>query len=101
MNILSGLGIPMEMIEIKKGGKYTVFSNVGSESPMKTEGEFVGYTILGEEGAVVFKVKEKGGKTGLRLIPVSSLYYIQFSDKELVKKKEEKKEDSEKTNYIS
>ncbi len=103
MNILSGLGIPMDMIEIKKGGKYTVFSNGGLEEPMKTQGEFVGYTILGEEGAIVFRVKEKGTKSAatLRLIPVSSLYYIEFSDKDMVKKKEEKKDDSEKTNYIS
>lgn len=101
MNILSGLGIPMEMIEIKKGGKYTVLSNSGSDTPMKTQGEFVGYTILGEESAVVFKIKEKNGKNTLRLIPVSSMFYIEFSDKDLVKKKEEHKEDSEKTNYIS
>lgn len=101
MNILSGLGIPMEMIEFKKGGSYTVLSNSGSETPMKTQGEFVGYTILGEESAVVFRVKKKNEKFTLRLIPVSNMFYIEFNESDIVKKKEDKKEDSEKTNYIS
>ncbi len=99
-SILSGLGITMDMIEIRKGGKYTVYSNNGTEKPMKTVGEFVGYTILGEEGAVVFAVKDKSGKTTLRLIPVSNLYSIEFSEKDLITKKE-KKEETEKTTYIS
>jgi len=46
----------MDMVEIKKGGKYKVISNSGKDEPMETDGEFVGYTILGEEGALVFKV---------------------------------------------
>ena len=90
----------MEMIEIKKGGKYTVISNSGEEKPMKTEGEFVGYTILGEEGAICFRVSEGDGKNILRLIPVSGLIYIEFSDEELLntKKTEEK---SDKTSYFN
>ncbi len=89
----------MEMIEITKGGKYTVISNSGRDEPMKTEGEFVGYTILGEEGAICFRVNE-GGKSLLRLIPVSGLIAIEFSDEDLLKTKA-KKEESDRTNYIS
>lgn len=88
------------MIEIKKGGKYTVISNSGKEEPMTTEGEFVGYTILGEEGAICFRVSNEG-KTLLRLIPVSGLIAIEFSDEDLLKPKTPDKEDGDKTNYIS
>ncbi len=89
----------MEMIEIRKGGKYTVISNSGRDEPMKTEGEFVGYTILGEEGAICFRISEQS-KTFLRLIPVSGLIAIEFSDEDLLKPKGNN-DDGEKTNYIS
>lgn len=89
----------MEMIEIKKGGKYTVISNSGRDEPMKTEGEFVGYTILGEEGAICFRVQEESNSF-LRLIPVSGLIAIEFSDEDLLKSKPVK-EDGDRTNYIS
>ena len=49
--------LTMDVIEIKKGGSYTVISNSGTDEPMKTEGEFIGYTLLGEEGAICFRVK--------------------------------------------
>ena len=42
----------IDMVEIKKGGKYKVISNSGTDEPMITDGEFFGYTILGEEGAL-------------------------------------------------
>ena len=90
----------MEMIEIKKGGKYTVISSSGTDEPMKTEGEFVGYTILGEDGAVCFRVQGEGKKTLLRLIPVSSLIAIEFTDEDLVKTKNNNS-DKDKTTYIS
>ncbi|WP_241760289.1 hypothetical protein [Thermoplasma volcanium] len=88
------------MIEIKKGGKYTVLSNSGKDEPLITEGEFVGYTIIGEEGAVCFRTRGEDGKSVLRLIPVSNLISIEFSEDELVTKKAEGNE-REKTNYIS
>lgn len=87
------------MIEIRKGGKYTVISNSGKDEPMKTEGEFVGYTILGEEGAICFRVSEEN-KSFLRLIPVSGLIAIEFSDEDLLKPKSNN-DDRDKTNYIS
>lgn len=89
----------MEMIEIKKGGKYRVLSNSGGDEPMRTEGEFFGYTVLGEEGAVVFRVKN-GNKSFLRMIPVSGILSIEFDDEDLLKTKEKSKE-AEKTNYIN
>lgn len=90
------------MIEIKKGGRYTVISNSGTEEPMKTVGEYIGYTILGEEGAICFRVTENGKKTFLRLIPVSGLIAIEFSDEDLMSKKTtDSKEDKDKTAYIS
>ncbi len=92
--------LSLEMIEIKKGGKYTVFSNSGDDKPMKTVGEFVGYTIIGEEGAVCFRTTGEDGKTVLRLIPVSNLIAIEFSDEELVTKKTEPNE-KDRMNYIS
>ena len=61
------------MIESKKGGKYRVLSASGDDNPIITEGEFVGYTVLGEEGAIVFRVKEKE-KTFLRMIPVGGVF---------------------------
>ncbi len=88
------------MIEIKKGGKYTVLSNSGDDKPMKTVGEFVGYTIIGEEGAVCFRTTGEDGKTVLRLIPVANLIAIEFSDEELVTKKPEPNE-KDRMNYIS
>lgn len=90
----------MDMIEIKKGGKYKIISNSGKEEPMETEGEFVGYTILGEEGAVCFRVQKEDGKTLLRLIPVSGLIAIEFTDEDLLAPKK-KVEESDKTTYFS
>ncbi len=89
----------MEMIEIKKGGKYRVLSNSGAEEPIRTEGEFIGYTVLGEEGAVVFRVKT-GKKTFLRMLPVSGIFSVEFDDEDLLKTKEETAE-TEKMNYIN
>jgi hypothetical protein len=98
MNLLEVLS-KMDMIEIKKGGKYRVISDSGKDDPMETDGEFVGYTILGEEGALVFRVAEKN-KGLLRLIPVSNLIAIEFGEDELVTSK---KSDSakESQSYIS
>jgi hypothetical protein len=89
----------MDMIEIKKGGKYKIISNSGRDEPMETEGEFVGYTVLGEEGAVCFRVRN-GDKSLLRLIPVSSLIAIEFTDEELLATKK-KVEESDKTTYFN
>ncbi len=97
INIMEMLN-KMDMIEIKKGGKYRVLSNSGKDDPMETRGEFAGYTILGEEGALVFNVE--GEKSLLRLIPVSNLIAIEFSPEEIVQeKKKETSRDS--INYIS
>ena len=90
----------MEMIEIKKGGKYLVISNSGDDAPMRTGGEFVGYTILGEEGAICFKINDAENKTLFRLIPVSGIIAIEFSDEALLSPKA-KTEDKDKTTYIS
>ena len=92
----------MEMIEIKKGGKYVVISSSGTDEPMRTEGEFLGYTILGEEGAIVFRVTEKDGTTLVRVIPVAGLFAVEFRDEELLKVKEQSKEsDKERAYYIN
>ncbi|MEM0155464.1 MAG: hypothetical protein QW597_02525 [Thermoplasmataceae archaeon] len=88
------------MIEIKKGGKYLVISNSGDDAPMRTEGEFVGYTILGEEGVICFKVVNEQKKSLFRLIPVSSVIAIEFSDETLLTSKS-KNDEKDKTNYIS
>ncbi|MCL4340579.1 MAG: hypothetical protein M1431_00560 [Candidatus Thermoplasmatota archaeon] len=93
--------LTMDVIEIKKGGSYTVISNSGTDEPMKTEGEFIGYTLLGEEGAICFRVKGEDGKSKLRLIPVSGLIAIEFSDEELLKPKKKDHIDREKMTYIS
>lgn len=90
----------MEMIEIKKGGKYLVISNSGDDAPMRTEGEFVAYTILGEEGAICFKIEDEHKKPLFRLIPVSSIIAIEFDDETLLSTKR-KSDDKDKTNYIS
>ncbi|MCL5803390.1 MAG: hypothetical protein ACYCPR_05050 [Thermoplasmataceae archaeon] len=93
--------LTMDVIEIKKGGSYTVISNSGTDEPMKTEGEFIGYTLLGEEGAICFRVKTPDEKSKLRLIPVSGLIAIEFSDEELLKPKKKDHSDREKMTYIS
>ena len=97
--LLQGTMINLDMIEIKKGGKYKVISNSGKDEPLETIGEFVGYTILGEEGAVCFRVKGEDSRSFLRLIPVSGLIAIEFGDEELLSKK--KSEEQDKTTYIS
>jgi hypothetical protein len=89
----------MDMIEIKKGGNYRVLSASGDDNPIITEGEFVGYTVLGEEGAIVFRVKEKQ-KTFLRMIPVGGVFSIEFDNEDLLKAKE-KPDEHDKTNYIN
>ncbi|PYB69192.1 hypothetical protein DMB44_00055 [Thermoplasma sp. Kam2015] len=91
----------MEMIEIRKGGKYTVVSNSGNDKPLITKGEFVGYTIIGEEGAVCFRTVGDDGKPILRLIPVSNLISIEFSEDDLVTTKKAENNDKDKTTYIS
>ncbi len=88
------------MIEIKKGGRYTVYSNGGGDEPLKTEGEFVGYTILGEEGAIVFRIQDGDGSK-LRLIPVGGLYSIEFKDETQMSIKKDEKKPEEKAYYIS
>jgi hypothetical protein len=98
MNILEVLS-KMDMVEIKKGGKYKVISNSGKDEPMETDGEFVGYTILGEEGALVFKVSGEK-KVLLRLIPVSNLIAIDFGEDEVVTQGKSKT-NHDSVNYIS
>ena len=90
----------MDFIKIKEGGVYRVISNSGKEEPMETSGEFVGYTLLGEEGAVCFRVKGEEDKTFIRLIPVSGLISIEFSEEDLVSMTK-KTDDSDKTTYYS
>jgi hypothetical protein len=90
----------MDLIEIKKGGVYRVVSNSGTDVPMVTAGEFVGYTVLGEDGAVCFRVKDDSGKQFIRLIPVSGLIAIEFGDEELVSPKK-KPDDSDKITYFN
>ncbi|EQD76095.1 hypothetical protein B1B_01918, partial [mine drainage metagenome] len=85
----------MDMIEIKKGGKYRVLSASGGDDSITTEGEFVGYTVLGEEGAIVFRVKEKD-RSFLRMIPVGGVFSIEFDNEDLLKVKE-KRDEHEKT----
>ncbi len=87
----------MDMIEIKKGARYTIVSGSGDDKPMITEGEYVGYAILGEEGALVFKINEDN-KNKMRLIPVSSIAYIDFDEENILKK--DKDSDRDKTTYI-
>ena len=90
----------MDMIEIKKGGKYKVISNSGKDEPMETLGEFVGYTLLGEEGAICFRIDGGNGQSVLRLIPVSGLIAIEFGDDELLPSKK-KADDQDKTTYFN
>ncbi|MCL4452821.1 hypothetical protein [Ferroplasma sp.] len=88
----------MDMIEIKKGGKYTVVSSSGDDNPLVTEGEYFGYAILGEEGSLVFRITSDG-KTKLRLIPVGSVSYIEFDEENVISKN--KDEDRGKTTYFN
>ncbi len=87
----------MDMIEIKKGATYSVISVSGDDKPLTTDGEYIGYAILGEEGALCFKVKDNGKKK-IRLIPINSISYIEFDEQNLVIKN--KDEEKDKTNYI-
>ncbi|WP_337860285.1 hypothetical protein [Ferroplasma sp.] len=88
----------MDMIEIKKGEKYTVVSSSGDDKPMVTEGEYVGYAILGEEGSLVLKI-DLEGKKKLRLIPVSAISYIEFEEENIVSKN--KDDEKGKTTYFN
>jgi ribosome maturation factor RimP len=88
----------MDMIEIKKGGKYTVVSSSGDDKPMITEGEYVGYAILGEEGSLVLRITVDG-KQKLRLIPVGTISYIEFDEENIVSKN--KDDDRGKTTYFN
>jgi hypothetical protein len=88
----------MDMIEIKKGGKYTVVSSSGDDQPMVTEGEYVGYAILGEEGSLVLRI-DSNEKKKLRLIPVGMISYIEFDEENIVSKN--KDEDNGKTTYFN
>ncbi len=85
------------MIEIKKGSKYRVISGSGDDKPMITDGEYVGYAILGEEGALGFRVQDNNSQK-IRLIPINSIAYIEFDEENLVIKN--KDEEKDKTNYI-
>ncbi len=88
----------MDMIEIRKGGKYTVVSSSGDDKPMVTEGEYVGYAILGEEGSLVFRIRSDS-KSKLRLIPVGTISYIEFDEENIVSKNKE--DDIGKTTYFN
>ncbi len=97
LSILEAM-MKMDMVEIRKGGKYKVISNSGQDEPMITDGEFFGYTILGEEGALVFKIGDSNPT--LRLIPVSNLIAIEFGLGEIVTEKKKETSGSHLT-YIS
>ncbi|MEM0139378.1 MAG: hypothetical protein QXZ44_02005 [Ferroplasma sp.] len=88
----------MDMIEIKKGSKYEVVSSSGDDKPLVTDGEYIGYAILGEEGSMVFRVNIDGKKK-LRLIPVSAISYIEFDEENIISK--DKEDDSGKTTYFN
>ncbi len=92
----------VEMIEIKKGGKYLVISSSGTDEPLRTEGEFLGYTILGEEGAIVLRVTEKDGSTLVRVLPVGGIFAVEFKDEELIKvKNQDNGDEKERAYYIN
>ncbi len=88
----------MDMIEIKKGARYEVVSSSADDKSLITDGEYVGYAILGEEGALVFRVNNDG-KTKLRLIPVAAISYIEFDEENVITKNKE--DDSGKTTYFN
>ena len=88
----------MRLIEIKKGGKYTIVSSSGDDKPLITEGEYVGYAILGEEGSLVLRINS-GGKSKLRLIPVGTISYIEFEEENIIAKN--KDDDKGKTTYFN
>ncbi len=92
-------------IEIKKGFTYTILSMIG-DSPVETEGEFLGYTLLGMmDSALVLRVKSETGKKMIRMIPIQNIYMIDYKgdlEDDFIVPDETEDDEREKTrSYIS
>ncbi len=60
-----------ENYELKAGSKYSIGFSDEENPPIM--GEFLGYTMIGTESAIVLK-RSPGNK--IRFIPVSQIFYI-------------------------
>jgi len=80
------------------GSKYKVKSLGTKEMPIESTGTFAGYTMVGNIDALVLRLdtKEKGGSTGLRIIPSHMILAIDVIS---VKKGSQEKDDSTSTDF--
>lgn len=84
------------MTQLTKGSRYKIVSASSTEENVVSEGILQGFLTMGEEPAVLLNIGE-GKKEMLRIIPVSTILFIDVIEQTEEKEKQEKRE----VNYIS
>jgi hypothetical protein len=87
-----------EILTLTKGSRYRIISRGNEDHPLKTIGEFRGYTQFGNDSAIcMLQDPEKVGEPGVtRIIPCVMVLAIEV----LVHKQEERKEKEEPKVYF-
>jgi hypothetical protein len=82
-----------DIVTLTKGSRYRIISRGNGEHPLKTIGEFKGYTQFGNDSAIcILQDPEKEGDVGMtRIIPCVMVLAIEV----LVHKQEEKRKEKE------
>ncbi len=84
------------MTHLTKGSRYRIVSASSAEDTIVSEGVLQGFLTMGEEPALLLDIGEKG-KEKLRILPVSTILYIDVLEYKDEKDQEQKGD----VNYIS
>ncbi len=84
------------MTHLTKGSKYRIVSASSAEENIISEGVLEGFLSMGEEPAILLNIGD-GKQEKLRVIPVSTILYIDVIEQTEEKDKQEKGD----LNYIS
>ncbi len=84
------------MTHLTKGSRYKIVSASSKEENVISEGILEGFLTMGEEPAILLNIGE-GKEEKLRIVPVTTILYIDVIEQTEEKEKQEKGE----VNYIS
>jgi hypothetical protein len=84
------------MTHLTKGSRYKIVSASSTEENVISEGVLQGFLTMGEEPAVLLNIGDSKSEK-LRIIPVSTILYVDVLEQTEEKEKQEKGD----VNYIS
>ncbi|MCL4333310.1 MAG: hypothetical protein M1424_01370 [Candidatus Thermoplasmatota archaeon] len=84
------------MTHLTKGSRYRIFSASSTEENVVSEGILEGFLTMGEEPAILLNIGTSKNEK-LRIIPVSTILYVDVLEQTEEKEKQEKGD----VNYIS